>query len=832
MLTTQRTPIRGISIFTQSSGRKLRYQLVTVPFLLMGFTCINPLNSLQAQVALSPPMFNLSQAIVIAPESLSTREKKAVILLVEEVGRRTGIRWAIGTSVPKDGVIIAIGQESALRTHEKLQPWLLRHPAPKGSEGYRIGADLSERTVLVVGNDTRGILFGVGRLLRELRMTQGQVLLPAGFFISSAPQYPLRGHQLGYRPKTNSYDAWDLNQWEQYYRDLAVFGTNAVELIPPRSDDDANSPHFPRPPMEMMVGMSQLADDYGLDVWIWYPAMDADYSDPKTTEFALREWGDVFQKLPRIDAVFVPGGDPGHTRPKVLLSLLEQQAASLRRHHPKAQMWVSPQSFNKEWLDEFLSILQLDQPQWLDGVVFGPQVRIRLAKLRTAVPPKYPIRNYPDITHSMNCQYPVPDWDLAFALTQGREVINPRPLGQAAIFRACRDHTIGFLTYSEGCNDDVNKFVWSGLGWNPETPVIEILRQYARYLIGDRYTDSFAQGLLALERNWQGPLLANSSVDITLQQFQDMEQSAAPHDLRNWRFQQALYRAYYDAYLRDRLIAETAAEIRALAVLRQARRLGSARAFEQAQDILSKPIAQPNSSDRRARVFELAEALFQSIRMQLSVPRYKAISVGRGATLDTIDVPLNNRLWLESQFLALRQVESEQERLHGMDALLNRTNPGPGGFYDNLGDIANRSHLVRRHDFAEDPDFRRSSVVGFDYHRGWPQAWCRNAQSLYDTPLMLYYRDLDPSVAYRVRVVYGGDNFKIRIQLDADGQRIHPLMLKPDPIQPLEFDIPAVVTADGELTLRWSPEPARGGNGRGCQISEVWLIRKQETTVP
>ena len=91
--------------------------------------------------------------------------------------------------------------------------------------------------------------------------------------------------------------------------------------------------------------MSQIAADYGLDVWIWYPAMDADYADPRTVEHALAEWADVFRKLPRIDAVFVPGGDPGHTRPKILMALLEKQAENLRRFHPDAQMWVSPQSF-------------------------------------------------------------------------------------------------------------------------------------------------------------------------------------------------------------------------------------------------------------------------------------------------------------------------------------------------------------------------------------------------------------------------------------------------------------------------------------------------------
>ena len=47
------------------------------------------------------------------------------------------------------------------------------------------------------------------------------------------------------------------------------------------------------------------------------------------------------------------------------------------------------------------------------------------------------------------------------------------------------DIGIGFLTYSEGVNDDVNKFVWSGLGWNPDEPVIDILREFSRYFIGE-----------------------------------------------------------------------------------------------------------------------------------------------------------------------------------------------------------------------------------------------------------------------------------------------------------------------------------------------------------
>ena len=28
------------------------------------------------------------------------------------------------------------------------------------------------------------------------------------------------------------------------------------------------------------------------------------------------------------------------------------------------------------------------------------------------------------------------------------------------------------------------------------------------------------------------------------------------------------------------------------------------------------------------------------------------------------------------------------------------------------------------------------------------------------------------------------------------------------------------------LTLTWSADPGRGGNGRGCQVAEVWLVKK------
>ena len=782
-------------------------------------------------------MIDLRRTVVVSPRNLTRSESKAIEMLVEEVEKRTTVRWDVVHTWPADTVpVVAVGPISSL--DEFAGPSGERfstNRAGAGPEGYQIRVLSDVRrapTVFVIGNDARGVLFGCGRLLREMRMGPGMVGLPGTLDISTVPVYPLRGHQLGYRPKTHSYDAWTPEIWEQYIRELAVFGTNAIELIPPRSDDADQSPHFPLPKIDMMVRMSQIADDYGLDVWIWYPAMDSDYSKPKTVEAALKEWGGVFSKLPRIDCILVPGGDPGHTQPKYLMSLLEKQTEVLHRYHPRAQMWVSSQSFDQEWMKEFIEILQTQKPSWLSGVVFGPQNRTSLPVLRAQVPKQYPIRRYPDITHSIRNQYVVQDWDVTYALTEDREVINPRPVAHAKIFRLWKDEAIGFLTYSEGCNDDVNKIVWSGLGWDPETDVVDILRQYSRYFIGEGYEDGFAQGLLALERNWQGPLLTNESVYTTLQQFQAMERDASPQVLLNWRFQQGLFRAYYDAYERRRLIYETELEESAMDVLRNAADLGSTLALDRAEAILDRALTNRVALDWRARIFELAEALYQSIRMQLSVPRYQAISVGRGAHLDLIDRPLNNREWLKARFDELRDISTKSKRLKAISEIVNWTDPGPGGFYDDLGNLTRQPHLVRGPGPDTDPEYRESSRVGFGAYPGHRISWIRFAESRYDAPVKMRYEGLDPAARYSVRVVFAGDRSwrsatGIRL-LANDEIEVHPYVKKEFPPRPMEFDIPPQATKDGTLTLSWRQEPGSRGAGRGCQVAEVWLLKADE----
>jgi hypothetical protein len=772
---------------------------------------------------------DLSNAVVIMPASADVPESAALQMLIDEVQKRTGIVLHVRADAAPATCdeCIVIGRldqfPAEIRNH-------IQWPAPERKpEAFHIQTGPG-RTVVIAGQDDRGVLFGIGFVLRHADYFAGRIQLRAPLDIYSAPQFAVRGHQLGYRFKNNTYDAWTPERFEQYIRDLAVFGANTIELLPPVTDDAPSSPLFPLPAMETMTRVSGILQKYGLRCSVFYPAMAKDYSDPMTVAAELATWDDVFSKLPQLDELFVPGGDPGHTDPAVLFPFLAKVAEVLHRSHPHAGIWVSAQGFNADQMQRFYALVAA-RPEWLAGIVVGPQSRDGLEVQRAHIPREIPIRFYPDIAHTMHSQFPVPQWDEAYALTEGREVIDPRPLAETTIFRHYAPYMNGFVTYSEGVNDDVNKFIWSALGWSVKADEAETVREYARYFIGGSETQSsaFARGVFALEQNWTGPLASNKSVDETLRQFQALEQQASPKLLNNWRFEEVLYRAYTDAYERHRLIAETAREEHALALLADAGHTGSLQAVSLAERALTlESPAEQDLHPWRRRIETLAGQLFTNIGLQLSVAKYGASAVGRGASLDTVDVSLNDRVWLKNQFASIRAFGSEAERLHSIDSIVHWQEPGAGGFYDDLGDPSREPHLVRGPGYPSDPAFFQTALDGIADRtpdQGWRLSQISYAGALYEHPLELRYAGLRKGGAYKLRIVYAGEDYTLPITLVANGHYvIHGPRLRASNPEMVEFVLPIAVTRDGTLDLRWTRPPGVGGGGRGLQVAEVWLI--------
>lgn len=129
----------------------------------------------------------------------------------------------------------------------------------------------------ILGADGRGAFFGVGQLLRELHWQPGKASLPASLRMESSSTLPIRGHQLGDRHTANSWDGWDDRQFEQYMRELALFGANSVEGIP--FQDTRKSRHLKISRAAMNRRLSELCAQYDLDYWVWCPA-EFDLKDP------------------------------------------------------------------------------------------------------------------------------------------------------------------------------------------------------------------------------------------------------------------------------------------------------------------------------------------------------------------------------------------------------------------------------------------------------------------------------------------------------------------------------------------------------------------------
>lgn len=777
----------------------------------------------------------LHPAVVVLPKSFNQTEKNAVQVLLEAVYKRTKIQLIPQNHWPETTKnVIALATEKHEPDFPDKISEQLRATATPENEGFRLLS--RENAVILWGKDSRGLLYAVGKFLRMAELRQNSIQFPRKVKISSTPQSAIRGHQLGYRPKTNAYDAWGVAQFEQYIRELALFGANSIEILPPRTDDDALSRHMKVEPMQMMIELSRIIDRYGLDVWIWYPNMGTNYTHPDSIEMELAEREAIFRKLPRIDVVFVPGGDPGDLHPDLLFAWLEKVGNLLRKYHPEATIWVSPQAFRptREWLSAFYTNVNR-KPTWFGGVVFGPWVKDSLPAIRRKVHPEIPIRRYPDITHSLSSQYPVPQWDLAFAMTLGRECINPRPLAEKHIHNLLKDFANGSISYSEGTNDDVNKFIWSAQDWDPTTPAIETLREYACLFISPDLTEGVARGLLALEENLSGPLLANTQVERTLKQWQSMAVNAPEPVLANYRFQMGLLRANFDALIQRRLRHETWKEQQVLEVLENAQALGSLTALDTAEKIIEEMQAEPVGFELRQRCFDLADSLYHSIGAQLTVEKHGA-APGRGDFIDSIDKPLNNAPWLREQINLVRQLKTEPERLAAIKKVLERENPGPGGFYDNFGTPRSWAPVKAGDNRATDPGSLHSPRVSFGVGlvgeewvhtidaKGFagqvtPLAWMNQITTLYDTPLTLIYERLNPAIRYRLRVAYTG-RFRSRMKLVANGEFVIHDFLQTGTEPLFEFDIPAAITADGTLTLTWTC----GEGERGSQVAELWLI--------
>ena len=741
------------------------------------------------------------------------------------------------------GLELRLGLVSFPAVHQRFEQLGLR--IPHQPEAYSLATTAQGPAVVaeVAGSDPAGVLYGTGRLVRSVLCYPNEVALPAGLRLSAHPWHSpgadgepgMRGQQIA----INRYRfLWTREQWEDCVRELALWGNNWIWVG--IGSDLAHAGSCPEAlrrsarQAKLLNLLARLAGKYGMKFGMHLCGQRVDPSDvrpgmtpqgrwllcpslPEAREAVLRAQDYLYRRLERVDGIFTASGDPGGCRcprcdpwPAAYLRMAAEQARVLRKHHPQARYYLSNQQMRKEENEVFFRLLETEQPEWLDGVLWGPQSR-SLPEMRERIPERYQVLLYPDTTHTARCQNPVAGWEGERALFFERASPNYRPLATRELWEKCKGYCNGSKPYSEGVHDDLNKAVWSASQWivaspagptplaGPE-PVAEIVRQYAQRYFGAQAGEQAAALMLACERNWSLPLLDNEQVAANLAHLRARERRLPAARRNSWRWQMLAIRVEMDRWLQLKVAADRkayAAAVRALG--RPGELAGRLQAARRRLQAAPRGAQAQKLAELRKAITARHERLQELIRVDLSAPR-------------RMDLDFGDRAWLQARLAAIEQAPAQdQERL--VAKVCRYRDPGPGGCYDDCGNPQAEPHLVAGEDYfmEEMAPANRLSHDSMSYGR-----------SEWDAEVVYLYQGLDPAARYRVELTYvTAGRMPSTQELLANGLAVHgPVTLPVEVPERHSYDLPPASYAGGWVELCF-----RRVSGRGPLVSEIWLRR-------
>ncbi len=534
-------------------------------------------------------------------------------------------------------------------------------------DSYKI--ELDGEGLRFFASGIRGFIYAIGRFLRKTEYVNGKITLITDISGEYSPYMQIRGHQLGYRDTSNTYEAWDEQQYYEYIKDIMYFGCNTFEHTV-FHEDKKQTPLMKYPQLEFVKLCNEKAKTLDIDISYWTP------NDKEKRPEALQERINFFASQKYADIYFPPTSDPGDFEVDEAFEIITAIAKGIKKSHPETKIYPSAQSpdgFGK-WGDDFIEKMN-QLPEEIDGIITGPNCAMPLHDLRKRLPCKYPIRLYPDITHNIRCEYPVhfdrEDWHYALASTHSREAINPRPAEYREIHRLTRPYIIGSVSYSEGINDDINKFVWSDMDFDPNVSLNDTLYDYSRLFFPGADSKKIVNGIFGLEKNWEGDPAENPHIETTLKFFEDAL-AENPELYENVRFLMCLFRAKCDVLVKCRRTTE-------LELIEKSKYYLCRNDIDTAKNILDTPFNEEYNS-LHDDIFALGKLLFEKTGLQLDVEHYGASGWERGAVLDTIDNPVTDRLWLLNRIEYAKTLDGS-EREEFITALLNRNKIRRGEYY-------------------------------------------------------------------------------------------------------------------------------------------------------
>ncbi len=748
--------------------------------------------------------FALDQAvIVLKPDNQKTR--RSAEFLQMQISTRTGLELEIVVGEPNPvRPSIVVGNVSDFENVESSE--ILKKP-----EAYAIWIDDSDDSfrLNVSGSDERGVLFGVARLIRELYLSDGFIAVASDVDIVDSPGDQLRAQQIisNVQGEDKFMDWDDSEDVRQFIDDMIIFGANGFEPTKPELIDD-------------------YLENLGLDLFIKLKCQDI-IDLNKEEDTTIKEF---FAAYKGVDHITTYGGDAsGSVEPSLFFPYLDRVIPQLTDSQAGAKWWYSNQCLEdhaKDFDEYIFDFINTNKPDYLYGMVYGPWTKRGITEIRADLPAQYVMRHFPDICHPRWAQYPVPQWDRAFAQVWERnKSIYAMPEMMLDIYRATRENTVGSLPYNHtGVYNDLNKFAWSAAGWNPEVEIDDLLHDYAKaFVVHDfeklpsgiarasnlskiefleKAEDYVVKGLSLLEANWKRELIDNETTEEALDYWISIADCIGGAD-KNWRVEMFLYKARVDAQIKRKVDIEKRIEDEVYQHIAEVKLWNQKTVVNHVNTIFDKV-----NTEFQSKVKFLAELDALGL-------------TGRYGDIDRITSNIYSSLG--DKYWILDQLENA-ESIEDLQSMLNYEEVEEAEFYDNLGLAGQQPHLVRAFTWAEDPGFVYSPIEWVDNRVNSDDRHSQHTHALarYDSPLIMQYDSLDPNAQYQLKVVYNGP-FDITIKCTADDQ-----ILVHDFIGDLDqdirtFSVPRATTSDGQLKLQWIQ--AKEDIMRGVSVSEIWLTK-------
>jgi hypothetical protein len=453
-----------------------------------------------------------------------------------------------------------------------------------GKEGYFI-ADGSGGSILIAGNDPRGLLYGVGKFLRTSRFDLGG-FTPGTWRGRSVPSSPVRGLYCAVH-MGNFYEEAPIEEVKLYLEDLSLWGLNTIVFHFPTWQFASLDDPAARESIERIRLLMKAARKTGLRVGLVQVINQGFQSAPKELRAApypddwrrrgslgvnlcpslpaglallLDAWRELFLRFSDIglDVLISWPYDEGgcgcpNCRPwgaRGYPILAEKVFAIARESFPACRRVLSTWMYDSppggEWTG--LARFLMKRRGWVDDILADAHQDFPRYPLEMGAPGKLPLLNFPEI--SMCGRSP---WGGGGAI--------PLPARFQNLWNQVKGRITGGFPYSEGIFEDINKAICSQFYWDANRTAADTVREYVRFEFSPRVEEDTWKAVGILEQNHEPGKIGSASI-LGYERLKRAESRLTPQARSSWRWRILYLRSLIDSELfrsKGRMVGETLA---------------------------------------------------------------------------------------------------------------------------------------------------------------------------------------------------------------------------------------------------------------------------------